>query len=57
MAIRTCPTCDGSGTYRGSTCQTCGGSGEVEEASREERKDLGRRTGKQAPKNPKKKGW
>ena len=43
MATATCGTCGGSGQFKGSTCQTCGGSGEVEKASREERRDLGRK--------------
>lgn len=44
MAKTECPTCKGEGKYRnGTTCQTCGGSGEVEKASKEDRKSLGRR--------------
>lgn len=55
MTKRTCPTCDGSGKYgNGSTCQTCGGSGEVEQASKEERRDLGRKN--KGDKNPRKPG-
>jgi DnaJ-class molecular chaperone len=48
MATRTCGTCDGSGTFKGSTCQTCGGSGEIQAGTKEERKALGRK----APKKP-----
>lgn len=39
----TCGTCQGSGTFKGSTCQTCGGSGEVVKGTREQRKALGRK--------------
>ena len=43
MATVTCPTCGGSGTYGKGTCQTCGGSGEVQKATKEEKRDLGRK--------------
>lgn len=46
MAKVSCPKCGGSG------CSFCGGSGEVEEATKEEKKQLGRKN--QGTKNPRK---
>jgi DnaJ-class molecular chaperone len=50
MAMRACGTCDGKGTFKGTKCQTCNGTGEVEAATKEERKQLGRKPKKRDPK-------
>jgi DnaJ-class molecular chaperone len=50
MAIKTCPTCKGTTEYKGTKCQTCQGSGEVEEATKEEKKALTKRTQKKGKK-------
>ena len=42
MAKTTCRACDGTGTINGRTCQVCDGTGEVEQATREERRALGK---------------
>lgn len=44
-----CPTCKGSGKYKGSTCQTCGGSGRVKGATKEQKRHLGRKQPKKPP--------
>jgi DnaJ-class molecular chaperone len=46
MPTKTCPKCDGIGTYRDSKCQVCNGTGEVQEATKEEKKALTKRTQK-----------
>lgn len=48
MATTECPKCQGAG------CSFCGGSGEVEKATKEEKKALGRKAPKQDKKGGKK---